>query len=325
MFAHHKLGDALFKLERYREAVKAYSRAIELNPDFAWGYYKLGDVLVKLQDWKRAVEVYRQLMQIQPDFSHEVEEKLNQALHQQVKVRLNQALSHYLQAIKNDPMDVESYKKALEIKPDGPDLYFRLGNDSVAKGEVEKANEAFLQVIEILPEKYESIHQLIRKINEKKTNKKPEVKADENSNVSMQENIEKSQPISADSHDFDWPEISAEEWQNYYNHGNKLQLEGKLEKATIAYYQAVLINPHHSWSYHNLGDTHLKLGNWQEAITTYQKAIKLNPDYFWSNYSLGVAYSNSKQWRLAVKLYRRSIKLNPGLNLPFFALKETLK
>ena len=148
---------------------------------------------------------------------------------------------------------------------------------------------------------------------------------DETTNLDIQENSNNLSPVFPDLDNLDLEELSNSEWHNYYNQGNQLQLEGKLEKATITYYQSILRNPHHSWSYHNLGDTHLKLGHWQEAITAYRKAIRLNPDYFWSNYNLGVAYSNSEQWELAIQLYRRSIKLNPGLNLPFFALKETLE
>ncbi|MDE5079829.1 MAG: tetratricopeptide repeat protein, partial [Trichodesmium sp. St18_bin1] len=194
-----------------------------------------------------------------------------------------QALSYYRQAIENDPTNVESYEKALEIKPDDAELYLGLGNAFVAKGEEKKAVIAFQKAIVINPDLDRAHYQLSTMYQE------------------------------LDS-----------QWHNYYEKGNKLQLESQLEKAVIAYYQAILRNPHHSWSYHNLGDTHLKLGNWEEATIAYKKAIRLNPDYFWSNYNLGVAYSNSEQWHLAVQLYLKSIKLNPGLNLPYFTLKETL-
>ncbi|MCL2925021.1 MAG: tetratricopeptide repeat protein, partial [Trichodesmium sp. MAG_R04] len=249
----------------------------------ARSYYNLAEICLQLEYWDQAVEAYRQLMQIQPDFSAQVEEKLNQALHQQVKGKLEQALSYYRQAIENDPTDVESYEKALEIKPDDAELYLGLGNAFVAKGEEKKAVIAFQKAIVINPDLDRAHYQLSTMYQE------------------------------LDS-----------QWHNYYEKGNKLQLEGQLEKAVIAYYQAILRNPHHSWSYHNLGDTHLKLGNWEEATIAYKKAIRLNPDYFWSNYNLGVAYSNSEQWHLAVQLYLKSIKLNPGLNLPYLTLKETL-
>ena len=167
------MGDVLVKLEKWSEAKSVYHQAIELNPDFPWNYYKLADVLVKLEDWEgaiahykkaieldpnfarsyynlaeiclqleywdQAVEAYRQLMQIQPDFSAQVEEKLNQALHQQVQGKLEQALSYYRQAIENDPTDVESYEKALEIKPDDAHLYLGLGNAWYQKSEYQKA------------------------------------------------------------------------------------------------------------------------------------------------------------------------------------------
>ncbi|MCL2934652.1 MAG: tetratricopeptide repeat protein, partial [Trichodesmium sp. MAG_R03] len=91
----------------------------------------------------------------QPDFSAQVEDKLNEALHQQVKGKLEQALSYYRQAIENDPTNVESYEKALEIKPDDAELYLGLGNAFVAKGEVEKGVTAYQKAIEQNPQLFQ--------------------------------------------------------------------------------------------------------------------------------------------------------------------------
>ncbi|RQH16994.1 tetratricopeptide repeat protein [Okeania hirsuta] len=150
-WSYNNLGDVLVKLEKWEEAVSAYRRAIELNPDFAWTYDNLGDVLVKLGNWEEAIATYRQFMEIQPNFSPKVEEKFNQALHQQVKGRLEQALSCYRQAIEKDPTDVESYQKALEIKPDDAELYIGLGNAWYDKREYQKAFDAYQKALQIQP------------------------------------------------------------------------------------------------------------------------------------------------------------------------------
>ena len=148
--SHHNLGDILVKKEDWEGAIAAYQKAIDLDPNFVWSYYNLAEVYVKLDQWDEAVEAYRQVLKIKPDLT-EVEEKLNRALHQQVKTRLETALSYYRKAIKNDPTDVESYQKALEIKPDDAELYFGLGNAWIAKGEVEKAIAVYQSAIRINP------------------------------------------------------------------------------------------------------------------------------------------------------------------------------
>ncbi|RQH30275.1 glycosyltransferase [Okeania hirsuta] len=210
---YNNLGDVLVKLEKWEEAVSAYRQAVELNPDFAWGYYKLGDVLVKLEKWEEAVNVYRKFMQIQPDFSPKVEEKLNQSLHQQVKGKLEEALSYYRQAIENDPMDVESYQKALEIKPDDAQLYLGLGNALIAKAKV-----YYNRAIEL----DHSLHEVNKKklsIYYKQTNQQ---------SLTQAENYDCAISIKADNPEF------------YVGLGNTYAWHSRLDKA-IAFYRMALL------------------------------------------------------------------------------------
>ncbi|CAD5915773.1 UDP-N-acetylglucosamine--peptide N-acetylglucosaminyltransferase 110 kDa subunit [Planktothrix agardhii] len=149
--SHHNLGDILVKKEDWKGAIAAYQKAVDLDPNFVWSYYNLAEVSVKLDQWDEAVEEYRQVLNIKPDLT-EVEEKLNQALHQQVKTRLETALSYYRKAIENDPTDVESYQKALEIKPDDVDLYLGLGNAWHQKMEYQKARDTYQRLLLIQPD-----------------------------------------------------------------------------------------------------------------------------------------------------------------------------
>ncbi|MFM6454654.1 MAG: glycoside hydrolase family 99-like domain-containing protein [Planktothrix sp.] len=148
--SHHNLGDVLVRKEAWEGAIAAYQKAIELDPNFVWSHYNLAASFEQLGQWDEAVEAYRQALKIQPDLPN-LEEKLNQALHQEVKGKLEQALSYYRQTIENDPTDIESYQKALEIKPDDAELYLGLGNAWIAKGEVEKAIPAYQSAIRINP------------------------------------------------------------------------------------------------------------------------------------------------------------------------------
>ena len=149
--SHHNLGDILVKKEDWEWAIAAYQKAIDLDPNFVWSYYNLAEVYVKLDQWDEAVEAYGQVLKIKPDLT-EVEEKLNQALHQQVKTRLETALSYYRKAIENDPTDIESYQKALEIKPDDVDLYLGLGNAWHQKMEYQKARDTYQRLLLIQPD-----------------------------------------------------------------------------------------------------------------------------------------------------------------------------
>ncbi|MFM6398636.1 tetratricopeptide repeat protein, partial [Planktothrix sp.] len=136
---------------------------IELDPNFVWSYYNLAASFEQLGQWDEAVEAYRQVLKIKPDLT-EVEEKLNQALHQKVKARLETALSYYRQAIENDPTDIESYQKALEIKPDDAELYLGLGNAFYQKEEYQKARDVYQELLYIQPDLIKVVNPLIQNL-----------------------------------------------------------------------------------------------------------------------------------------------------------------
>lgn len=159
-WSHNNLGDSLIKQQKWEEAVEGYRSAIGLNPDFHWSHYNLGEALVKLERWEEAIGAYREAMQLQLDLP-QIEEKLNRALHQQVKSHLDLALSYYRQAIDRDRTDVESYQKALELQPDDAELYLGLGNALVAKNQHHKAIDAYQQAIAINPNLTEAHSRLI--------------------------------------------------------------------------------------------------------------------------------------------------------------------
>jgi tetratricopeptide (TPR) repeat protein len=408
-WSHNSLGDTLLRLNQWDEAVEVYQKAIELNPDFPWSYYNLGEVLAQLGKWDKAIVAYRQALELNPELP-ELEQKLNQALHQQVKSSLQAALTCYRQAITQDPADIESYQKALEIEPNDPELHLGLGNALWKKGETEKAIVCYEQAISIdprcvegyrklseiyetngqleeatyfrlqqlnlepdstqveelltlgnilqslgdpeeavdfyyrsamalvnhkMPEKAMIFYEKIIEIRPNHWQTKNILKNALYSNEQESENqiefsdIKFDKVLNQDNYEIEMkhllPSRILSGWEHFFERGNHLQLENRLEEATVAYYQSIVGNPLNSWSYHNLGDTHLKLGNWQEAIQAYKQAIKLNHNYFWSNYNLGVAYSNSGQWSEAIELYRHSVELNPGLNLPVSTLRDTLR
>lgn len=66
---YHNLGNSLQEIGRFDEAVAAYKKAIELNPNFSWSYHSLGDVLLKLEKCEEAVAAYKKAVELNPDFS----------------------------------------------------------------------------------------------------------------------------------------------------------------------------------------------------------------------------------------------------------------
>jgi len=99
--AWNNKGIALRKLERYEEAIEAYDKAIEIKPDYHDAWYNKGIALGKLERYEEAIEAYDKAIVIKPD-SHEAWNNKGGALDD---------LERYEEAI-------EAYNKAIEIKPD---------------------------------------------------------------------------------------------------------------------------------------------------------------------------------------------------------------
>jgi O-antigen biosynthesis protein len=156
---HHNLGDSFLKQEKYAEASDAYRRAIELNPnsfwscnnlgyallnqqnfgeaiivlqqaitlkqDFFWTYYNLGDVYIQAEEWDKATAAFFRVLQLQPNFNP-AQQKMQYVDQQKTKADLDLAFQLYLEAIKRNPNDIESYEKALEIRGDCLELHLEL-------------------------------------------------------------------------------------------------------------------------------------------------------------------------------------------------------
>jgi cellulose synthase operon protein C len=62
----HK-GDSYFQKAEYREALITYSRAIQIDPDFAEAYYKAAQCQLHLSNWQGAFEALTRTVKLQPN------------------------------------------------------------------------------------------------------------------------------------------------------------------------------------------------------------------------------------------------------------------
>lgn len=254
-WSHNNLGDVLIKQEKWEEAITAYGRAIELNPDFHWSHYNLGAALVELERWDEAIGAYREAMQLQPDLP-QIEEKFNLALHQQVKLRLELALSHYRQAIERDPTDVESYQKALELQPNDVELYLGLGAVLVAKGQQQKAIEVYQQASEINPRcaaTHWQLAEVLMQTGQTETARQSQLQA-----------------LKLEPH-----RVTSEV---YLELGNSLRQQDRLEQAADCYRLAIRQYPSCADAYSRLGELLTIQHHWSEAIACYRQLLKQYPE-----------------------------------------------
>jgi tetratricopeptide (TPR) repeat protein len=127
-------GLVLHKLKRYEDAIKAYDKAIELDPKYADPWYNKGNVLAKLKRYEDAIEAYDKAIELDPKDAYPWYGKGN-ALYE---------LKRYEDAI-------EAYDKAIEIDPKHAYPWFSKGNVLARLKRYEDAIEAYDKAIEIDP------------------------------------------------------------------------------------------------------------------------------------------------------------------------------
>ena len=67
-FFWYTAGNLFKEKSRYDEAITAYQRAIELNPNLSWYWYNLGHCLENKDSVKDAIQAYLKATELYPDF-----------------------------------------------------------------------------------------------------------------------------------------------------------------------------------------------------------------------------------------------------------------
>ncbi|XZN91800.1 MAG: tetratricopeptide repeat protein [Microcoleus sp.] len=282
-WSYHGLGDVLQKLGHRDEAVAAYRKAIELNPDFAWSYHNLGDVLLELELWEEAVAAYRCEIKIKSDFAWSFC-NLGDAL---TKLKQwNEAIYAYLQAIL--------------IDRDLPGIYEKLGY-------VLRQTESDLRPVllpgELLitPENRDFYLGVGRSLAQ---GDRPE------SAIIFCKLLLTYEPL-------------CDTWLTQL--GEFLQEQEKCDRTLASAREIVAQKPDDCFSYYNLGAVLTHQKKWNEAAESFLQAIKINPDfYWWFYYNLWEVVVKQNKLEEVASLYRGFVESHPEAFWHYLNLGEAL-
>lgn len=171
--AHSCLGDALFALGRFEEAIVAYDRALEIIPDHGRVHYLRANALREAGRVQEAIEAYKTALRHAPTIA----DACDQLGRHYVKMgNLDEALRYALRAVALQPekatyhynlgyvlqqrgqllLALEQYREAAEFNPDEPSYAFNLGLAFVGLGDLDNALIHLQRAVELSPqnEKY---------------------------------------------------------------------------------------------------------------------------------------------------------------------------
>ena len=299
------IGAANKILGQLDDACIAFSKATELNPNYADGFNNLGILLQDQGRFEDAIVSYAKALAIKPDYV-EVLNNMGVALHEHGK--LTDAIRTYKKALafKSDYAEahynmgnafkdqgeldgaVKAYKKALAIKPDYVEALNNIGATFKEQGKVDEAIGAFTNAVSLDPNNIGAFY---------------------NMGICLKQQRKLEKAVEAYNKAVN---IKPDHTEAHYNMGVALQEQGKLDTAIEAYTKALAIKPDYAEAYCNIGVALADQGKLEQAVEAYNKALAIKPDYAEAYCNMGLALSDQGKPEEAITAYNKSLAIEPN-------------
>ncbi len=175
-----------------------------------------------------------------------------------------------------------SYKSALKLQPNMPDLLFNLGIALTHLSRLDEAAEAYQQAIKINPIFFEA-HGNLGTVLQRQGKLDAAI-------ASYQAGLK----------------INPQDARSYFNLGTALRDNGDLTAAVNNYKKAIQLFTNYTDAYNNLGETLRDQGDMDAAVKSYQAALALNAEHASANYNMGEFLYLAKKYDEAIPYFERS-------------------
>ncbi len=177
---------------------------------------------------------------------------------------------------------VTSYKNALKLQPNMPDLLFNLGIALTNLNQLDEAASAYQQAIKVNPNFFEAFGNL---------------------GTVFQRQGKLEQAITSYHKGL---KINPQDARGYFNLGTALRDKGDLEAAVNSYQKSIQLFPDYTDAHNNLGETLRDQGDMNAAVKSYQAALALNAEHANANYNMGEFLYLAKKFDEAIPYFERS-------------------
>jgi len=312
----YNLGNEYFLIRRYKDAITAYQKAIELNPYNGSSYLNLGVLYRKEGKVKEAIDI------------------LNKGLiSKESKAEILFNLGSIYKSIGDFNKALECLEKSIEVNSDFDFSYNAIGDIYYKLGNLEKAFEFYKKAIQKNPyylEAYNNIGTILLRIGKidesiffynKALSLKPDypyalynlgviyinIPSKKNEGISLLKKMKS---------------FNVRDAKLFLNAGIELRKINEIYLAIDFFEEAIRLNPFLKDAYYNLIDIYTQLEKYNLAIITSQKVIELNLADFLLYNNLGKIYNKVGNYNSAIFFLNKAIELKPDyidayLNLAF--------
>jgi tetratricopeptide (TPR) repeat protein len=274
-------GDELFQLQRFREAVSAYDKAIQAKSDEYLAWFKRGIALDHLQCYEDAANSYDQVVQLQAD-DYFAWFKRGNAF---------EKLERYAEAL-------ESYNHVVQLQPDNYWAWHDRGKTLESLQKNEDAVESYAHAVKIKPDFQLAVESRKRVLIQlKKVDSLYHLQHYDDALVACDRAIAENpdDPLAwlmrgmalehQERHEEALAayqrvvEIQPDDHVAWFKQGGILEQLNRYELALAAYHRVVQVQPENYWAWHDRGKILERLGRYEDAIACYDRAVQIKPDF----------------------------------------------
>jgi len=298
----NNLGNSYDKIGDIDSALKAYKKAVEINPSLSESRVNVGNIYLKKGQVLVAIKEYQKALRINPNDST-THNNLGNAYTEQG--RFGYAVSEYQRAIDLDPEFIDSYrglaiaynkqerftaaisvlKRAIALAPKDANCYSQMGEAYKNMDSYNMAISYFNKAIDIEPNLIEAYYGLAVCYRKKDM---------------VDDEILAYQNVLA---------IKPGEYAALVNLGNAYFGLERYNEAIIQYEKAVDIQPGEAMLYYNLGAAYSNNKDYKSSVTEYLKAIGIDPTIGDAHFGLAFGFYNLKDYESAWKHIKIAQKL----------------
>ena len=167
----HQAAQVLLMQERFAEAVATYREALTIDPDYAPAHAGIGEALFHLARYEEALEALAQAVALQPDAALTGARLRLMGLAEEELGRSEAAAGHFERALQLDPRDAEAldrlalvryrqqryavalelYRRLAEVTPEGAQTHANMGAALYYLGRADEAVRSFEHALALDP------------------------------------------------------------------------------------------------------------------------------------------------------------------------------
>ncbi|MDI6688468.1 MAG: tetratricopeptide repeat protein, partial [Desulfobacterales bacterium] len=254
--------------------------------------------------WSSSVALFEHALDVTDGKNYIAHYKLGDALAEEG--RNAEAINHYYEALRTESKywpgiylnlgvalmsvdkineSIDSFSRAIQIKPDFAEAYNNMGVAIERQGNFTEAARHYREALRIKHD-YAEAHNNLGVVLAKQGNFTEAIR-----------------------HYLKALQINSKYESAHNNLGNAMAQQGNFETAVYHYQKALRINPNYAEAWYNLGKIYANRRKIEKAILYYEKALQLNPDMADALYNLSWIYVTNEKFRNSEKAVNLAEKL----------------